>query len=304
MSIYKEFRREPSMPHQCMHHSDKDGKRCRGRAMHNEIMCFHHRDEDIPTVIQNDPYELTSLYDRASIQHALTEIAARLAANHMDLKRAALLLQSCKIAKSNLDSADRTAAAKTTVPSLTPPPVELDPNPDPEALIRYQAYRAELGLDDDEPPAPPPTPPTAISQQLSADLQNPPAPNPPTEIPEPLAISQQPSADLQKPAAILPTLNAVATEPATSYKQQLYPRTEMPENVITTRPRMGTPNALAGWNTHPSNWFATWVLTPASSGPPTTVKSYTRPAVSTEASTTIEASCSVTMFPGDTIEYR
>lgn len=31
----------------------------------------------------------------------------------------------------------------------------------------------------------------------------------------------------------------------------LYPCTEIPENVTTTRPRIGTPNALAGSNTLP-----------------------------------------------------
>ena len=68
MSIYKEYRLQPSIPHQCMHHRYKTGERCRGRAMHNEVMCFQHRIEDLPTVLQNEPVELTSLYDRASIQ--------------------------------------------------------------------------------------------------------------------------------------------------------------------------------------------------------------------------------------------
>ena len=154
MSMYKEYRREPSIPHQCMHHRYKTGDRCRGRAMHNEVMCFQHRIEDLPTVLQNAPFELTSLYDRASIQHVVTEIAARLACNHMDLKRAALLLQSCQIAAANLTAHDRAARAaalapKTVAIPLTPPAQELDPNPDPEALVRYQTYQAELGLDDE-----------------------------------------------------------------------------------------------------------------------------------------------------------
>ncbi len=166
MSIYKEYRREPSIPHQCMHHRYKTGERCRGRAMHNEVMCFQHRIEDLPTVLQNDPFELTSLYDRASIQKVVTEVAARLACNHMDLKRAALLLQSCQIAAANLTAHDRAARAaalapKTVAPPLTPPAQELDPNPDPEALIRYQTHQAELGLDEEEEEPAPATQPGA-----------------------------------------------------------------------------------------------------------------------------------------------
>ena len=36
---YENFRREPSKPHQCMHHYEKDGTRCHAMAMHNEYMC-------------------------------------------------------------------------------------------------------------------------------------------------------------------------------------------------------------------------------------------------------------------------
>jgi hypothetical protein len=118
--------------------------------MHNEVMCFQHRIEDLPTVLQNDPFELTSLYDRAAIQRVVTQVAARLACNRIDLKRATLLLQSCQIAAAN----------------------------------RYQAYRAELGLDEDEEDA---TPLTAESR------------------------SRNPATDNPQPEAILPTLNASAT---------------------------------------------------------------------------------------------
>ena len=227
MSIYKQYRLEPSIPHQCMHHRYKTGDRCRGRAMHNEVMCFQHRIEDLPTVLQNDPFELTSLYDRASIQYVVTQVAARMACNHIDLKRAALLLQSCQIAASNLTAHDRAAAnaanaPKTAAPPLAPPTQELDPNPDPAALVRYQAHQAELGLDEDdeelddesptEPGAPhlasemwdqstnpvlPSTPPTAESRSLTTDSEN----------PEP-----QPATDNEERSTnnVLPTLNAVA----------------------------------------------------------------------------------------------
>jgi hypothetical protein len=88
----------------------------------------------------------------------------------MDLKRAALLLQSCQIATTNLIAHDRAAAkADIAVVPLAPPSPELDPNPDPKALHRDQQRRAELGLDEPvvpspklvilrEPPAPPQNP--------------------------------------------------------------------------------------------------------------------------------------------------
>ena len=94
-----------------MHESEQDGARCRNAAMHNEFMCYQHRSDDIPTVIENDPFLLDDLDDRAAIQHAVGLVAARLACNHIDLKRAGLLLQSIQIASSNLTSHDRHADA-------------------------------------------------------------------------------------------------------------------------------------------------------------------------------------------------
>src|ERR1039457_5296067 len=113
-ATYKDFHREPSKPHQCMHTSEKDGSRCRAASMHNEYMCYHHRSDDIPTVIQNDPFLIERLDDQASIQKALVDVAARLACNPIDLKRAGLLLQAIQIAATSLRTSPPTAA---TAPS-------------------------------------------------------------------------------------------------------------------------------------------------------------------------------------------
>jgi len=115
-ATFKDFYREPSKPHQCMRESEKDGLRCRNAAMHNEFMCYQHRTDDIRTVIENDPFLLENLDTRAAIQHSVGQVAARLACNHIDLKRAGLLLQSIQIAASNLTSTERlaTAAANAT----------------------------------------------------------------------------------------------------------------------------------------------------------------------------------------------
>jgi hypothetical protein len=120
-STYADFTREPSKPHQCMHESDKDGHRCRATAMHNEFMCFHHRSEDIPTVIQNEPFLVETLLTRDAILAALTTIAARLASNRIDLKRAALLIQTCQSAASNLTATERQAniEARTAAAAAT-----------------------------------------------------------------------------------------------------------------------------------------------------------------------------------------
>ncbi len=99
---FANFRREPSAPHQCMHHNDKDGRQCRARAMHNHFMCFAHRTDTVPPVIENDPFEIASLTTRESIQQALTDVAARLASNRIDFKRAGLLVYTLQLASTNL----------------------------------------------------------------------------------------------------------------------------------------------------------------------------------------------------------
>jgi hypothetical protein len=140
-ATYKDFQRQPSKPHQCMHHSEKDATRCRAASMHNEYMCYQHRADDIPTVIQNDPFLIERLDDRAAIQHAVTQVAARLACNHMDLKRAGLLLQALQIAVTNL------SAPPPTLPPSIPdsgPEFAPDPEPDPEPDLESAPPRSEV----------------------------------------------------------------------------------------------------------------------------------------------------------------
>jgi hypothetical protein len=180
MSTYADFVREPSKPHQCMHESDKDGHRCRATAMHNEYMCFHHRCEDIPTVIQNDPFLVETLHTRDAILHTLSDIAARLASNRIDLKRAALLIQTCQSAASSLTAQERQAATAARTAATKP-----------GAPCSTQSFTAStMGLLTPEPQAP-----TAAQAASPADpavdpeQSTPPAPadNPgiPTEVPSP-----------------------------------------------------------------------------------------------------------------------
>ena len=99
---YADFRRQPSIPHQCMHHYYEDGRRCRAQAMHNNYMCFAHRIDTIPPVYENEPFEIPTTLTRDTIQLALGNLAALLAANRMDLKRAGLLAYILQIASTNL----------------------------------------------------------------------------------------------------------------------------------------------------------------------------------------------------------
>ena len=150
MSIYKDYQREPSRQRQCMQHSEKDGIRCRATAMHNEIMCFQHRSDDIPTVLQNDPFDIAHLDDRAAIQKALADTAARLACNHIDLKRAALLIQNLQVASSNLTAHEK---AGGTLP-FTRPKQEFAPDPilppnrdedaEEDAAVHYNSNAPEM----------------------------------------------------------------------------------------------------------------------------------------------------------------
>jgi hypothetical protein len=102
---YKDFQREPSRAHQCMHESENDGARCRAMAMQNNYMCYAHRTDDVPTVIENDMFLIDDLSTHEAIQKAFCDTAARLACNHIDLKRAELLITLLRAASRNLRAA-------------------------------------------------------------------------------------------------------------------------------------------------------------------------------------------------------
>jgi len=102
---YKDFQREPSKSHQCMHHSEDDGTRCRAMSMQNNYMCYAHRTDDILTVVENDMFLIDALDTHEAIQKAFLDVAARLACNHIDLKRAELLITLLRAASRNLRDA-------------------------------------------------------------------------------------------------------------------------------------------------------------------------------------------------------
>ena len=107
-ATYKDFQRAPSKSHQCQHYNE--GRQCRAWSMYNELFCYRHRLYPVAPVIENDPFEIAHLNSRPAIQQALTDVAARLAANRMDLKRAGLLIYTLQIALNNLPAAGSTPA--------------------------------------------------------------------------------------------------------------------------------------------------------------------------------------------------
>src|ERR1039458_1672732 len=102
---YADFQREPSKSHQCMHFSEKDGTRCGAKSMHNEYMSYAHRSDEILTVVQNDMFLIENVDTHAAIQKAFGDVAARLACNHIDLKRAELLITLLRAAARHLRDA-------------------------------------------------------------------------------------------------------------------------------------------------------------------------------------------------------
>src|ERR1019366_298782 len=74
-------------------------------AMQNSYMCYAHRTDDVPTVIENDMFLIDNLDTHEAIQKAFCDVAARLACNHIDLKRAELLITLLRAASRNLREA-------------------------------------------------------------------------------------------------------------------------------------------------------------------------------------------------------
>ncbi|MGA1981793.1 MAG: hypothetical protein ABSG84_04910 [Acidobacteriaceae bacterium] len=155
---YTDARREPAKPHQCAHYSQEDGTRCRATAMHNQILCYHHRVDDIPTVIENDPFLLENLDTREAIQKALGQVAARLACNHMDFERAKLLLQTINYAQRNLPPHPRATSQSAAQSSASRYPEAsasgLSTPVEEEGTLAPGAYSTQQPSADEDP-APP-----------------------------------------------------------------------------------------------------------------------------------------------------
>jgi hypothetical protein len=137
---------------QCRH-IHAAGHRCGSPCLRGEHFCYYHHTSRRPTqflgqVPDEAVFNMPSLEDRASIQLALADILARVAANSLDSKRAGLLLYGIKLASYNLRRMDA-ARPSTRAPEPHPSEVaaviedlELDPELGPLAPV------AEVGEPD------------------------------------------------------------------------------------------------------------------------------------------------------------
>ena len=169
-NTYAEMYREPSKPHQCVHSSEEDGTRCRAIAMHNEMMCYHHRPDIILPVLENDPFLLENLDTREAIQHALGQIAARLACNHMDFERARLLLQTINAAMRNLPPHLRPRTALSTESAPTTVFQAQRPEPHAGPVIPTEPRSPQ--------PKHPSTEPVILSEEQRDESKDPDTPDP------------------------------------------------------------------------------------------------------------------------------
>lgn len=99
-------------PLQCFHYHSV-GHRCGSPAMRGEYFCYYHRDSLKPApviIFPTSPFELPRLTDRESILRAADEVASRIAANSLDLRRAKALLSAIYIAAGHLPPAPPPAA--------------------------------------------------------------------------------------------------------------------------------------------------------------------------------------------------
>ena len=117
----------PSRRFQCRH-IRASGNRCGSPCLRGENFCYYHHNSRRPTKFLGQiPHEavfaLPSLEDHASVQIALADVLARVAANSLDPKRAGLLLYGIKLASYNLRRMDP-PSSNTRTPD--PHPSEVD----------------------------------------------------------------------------------------------------------------------------------------------------------------------------------
>jgi hypothetical protein len=104
-------------PHQCFHYHSL-GHRCGSPALRGEYFCYHHQNslKSAPVIIfPTQPFELPRLTDRDSVLRAADQVASRIAANSLDLRRAKAILSAIYLAATHLPPA--------------PPPAPPSPHP-------------------------------------------------------------------------------------------------------------------------------------------------------------------------------
>jgi hypothetical protein len=107
-------------PLQCFHYHSL-GHRCGSPAVRGEYFCYHHRNSLKPApviIFPTQPFELPHLTDRDSVLRAADEVASRIAANSLDLRRAKAILSAIYIAAAHLPPEAPLAALPSPQPEL------------------------------------------------------------------------------------------------------------------------------------------------------------------------------------------
>jgi len=129
---------------QCFHQITA-GHRCHAPAMRGEYFCRHHYKRARNVIPPSSTYEMPLITDRESLRAAVLQIASRVAANSLDVRRAGILLYSLQIALTTFPPLPR---PKSEASSPEPARPEL-PQPEtaqpgqPSALDRLKARVAE-----------------------------------------------------------------------------------------------------------------------------------------------------------------
>ncbi|HEV2619703.1 MAG TPA: hypothetical protein VGU23_07160, partial [Acidobacteriaceae bacterium] len=99
------------------------GHRCRAAALTGAELCFYHTRARVqqPASTRAGTFSMPPTGDRAAIQLALSDLAARIAGGDIDLRRAGYLLKVLREASLNLSRRTLPTAAD---PATAPPQVE------------------------------------------------------------------------------------------------------------------------------------------------------------------------------------
>jgi hypothetical protein len=99
-------------------HVHLSGHRCGSPALRGEPFCYLHHTTRNPAPRPSPVFQIPQLEDRATLQLAIAEVLARIAAGTLDPKRAGLLLYGLQIAQNNLPPHHFTPAPSDTVEDL------------------------------------------------------------------------------------------------------------------------------------------------------------------------------------------
>ncbi len=215
--------------HQCHHFQAPSGQRCGSPALKGEYYCYHHH---IKHATRNnhrvliDPeitcMEIPPIEDRASIFIALAAVLHRLAENTIDTRRAGQMIYGLQVAMRALEPApaqrsqarSATEAPPAHASSVQPATNNQQPSTSPapttipitkESLLYFLRSRHCASCNAELFPA----------SELT-ERRHPGAPPEVIEEARPALPAPQPATDNLQPATVLPTLQAVASDPTSN----------------------------------------------------------------------------------------